>query len=110
MSRGNSTVSHSSDTILNGALMSDLHEFLSEETAAGQAYRLQIRGISNTEVNIHYTVNGEPVRVFAVHLDQHGETSLNVSGTSKKGLYRFVGYQIAGTPEWVQAAGTIRVD
>jgi hypothetical protein len=77
---------------------------------AGQAYRLQIRGVSNTEVNIRYTRNGDPVQSFAVHLDQHGEASLNVSENSKKGLYHFVGFQVAGNPEWVQAAGTIRVD
>jgi hypothetical protein len=77
---------------------------------AGQAYRLRIHGISNTEVNVHYTVNGGPVHVFAAHLDQNSETKFNVSENSEKGLYHFVGFQVAGTPGWVQAAGTIRVN
>jgi len=77
---------------------------------SGQTYRLKLHGVTNTEANIRYTVNGSPVRVFAVHLDENGEASLNVSEASEKGVYYFVGFQVAGTPEWVQAAGTIRVN
>jgi len=77
---------------------------------AGQTYRLRLRGIANTEANIRYTVNGSPTRVFAVHLDENGEAKFNISESSEKGVYYFVGFQLAGTTEWVQAAGSIRVD
>jgi hypothetical protein len=77
---------------------------------AGQTYRLKLRGIENTEASIRYTVNGSPVRVFSVHLDENGEAKFRISEASEKGLYHFVGFQVAGTPEWVQAAGTIRVN
>ena len=77
---------------------------------AGQTYRLKLHGIANTEANIRYTVNGSPIRVFAVHLDHNGEAKFNISEASEKGVYYFVGFQVAGTPEWVQAAGTIRVN
>jgi hypothetical protein len=76
----------------------------------GQTYRLRIDGIAEKEVKIHYTLNGSPVRVFAAHLDRNGETTFDVSPASERGLYHFVGFQVAGTSEWIQAAGTIRVN
>jgi hypothetical protein len=77
--------------------------------AAGQNYKLMINGLSNTAVNIHYTVNGGPVRTFATHLDKNSETRLTISDQTEKGLYRFVGFQTAGTPDWTQAAATFSV-
>jgi hypothetical protein len=77
---------------------------------AGQTYRLKLRGIANTEANIRYTVNGSPIRVFSAHLDGNGEAKFNISETSEKGVYYFVGFQLAGNPEWIQAAGTIRIN
>ena len=65
---------------------------------AGQTYRLKLHGIANTEANIRYTVNGSPVRAFAIHLDENGEAKFNISEASEKGLYYFVGFQIAGDP------------
>jgi hypothetical protein len=78
--------------------------------SAGQAYRLRIEGITDTEVKIHYTLNGSPVRVFAAHLDHNGEAKFDVSQGSERGLYHFVGFQVVGTPDWIQAAGTIIVN
>jgi hypothetical protein len=77
---------------------------------AGQTYRLRLHGIANTEANIRYTVNGSPIRVFAAHLDQNGEAKFDISESSEKGVYYFVGFQLAGNPEWIQAAGTIRIN
>ncbi len=76
----------------------------------GQDYRLRISGLTSTEVNIHYTLNGGPIRVFAAHLDNNSEARFNTSEKTERGLYRFVGFQVAGTPEWVQTAGTIQVN
>jgi hypothetical protein len=75
----------------------------------GQDYRLRISGLTNTEVNLHYTLNGGPVRVFPAHLDSNSEARFNISDKTEKGVYRFVGFQLAGTPDWVQAAATIQV-
>jgi hypothetical protein len=76
----------------------------------GQTYRLRLHGIENTEANIRYTVNGSPIRVFAAHFDENGEAKFNISETSEKGVYYFVGFQLAGNPVWIQAAGTIRIN
>ena len=36
--------------------------------------------------------------------------SNNISEASEKGVYYFVGFQLAGNPEWIQKAGTIRIN
>ena len=76
----------------------------------GQDYRLRISGLTNTEVNIHYTLDGGPIRVFTAHLDNNSEARFNTSEKTEKGLYRFVGFQVAGTTDWTQAAGAIQVN
>lgn len=77
--------------------------------AAGQDYRLSISGLANTEINIHYTLNGGPVRAFAIYLDNNSEARFNISDKTEKGFYRFVGFQMPDTPDWIQAAATILI-
>jgi len=78
---------------------------------AGQKYRLSIAGLSNADVKIHYTLNGGPVHAFDAHLDENHRAAFDVSGSTEKGLYKFVGFRLPGSEEdWRQAAASIRID
>jgi hypothetical protein len=76
----------------------------------GQKYRLAVSGLRNAEVTVHYTLDGGPVRAFKAHLDDHGEVTFEISPSTQKGLYKFVGFSRAGINEWFQATSSIRID
>ncbi len=78
--------------------------------AAGQRYWLSIKPLGNEDVSLHYTLNGGPVQAFETHLNGEGRSEFDVSSTTEKGLYKFVGFRINGSEEWIQAAGSIRID
>ena len=78
--------------------------------AAGQKYQLSITGLPNTDVTVHYTLDGGPVHAFAAHLDENHQVRFDVSGSTEKGLYKFVGFRPAGTEDWEQAAASVRIN
>lgn len=76
----------------------------------GQKYRISITGLPNADVTFHYTLDGGPVHAFSAHLDASQQVSFDVSETTAKGLYKFVGFHAAGSPDWEQAAAAIRIN
>jgi hypothetical protein len=77
---------------------------------AGEKYRISIPTVKNSDVSLHYTLDGSPVRVLMTHLDDQAQASLDISEGMEKGVYKFVGFRQAGAEEWFQVAGSIRVD
>jgi hypothetical protein len=77
---------------------------------AGQTFQLSVTGLTDTEVAFHYARDGGPVQLFVAHLDNNHQASFNVSQATQKGLYRFVGFRMPGTSDWIQAAGTIQIN
>src|SRR2546425_501446 len=76
----------------------------------GEKYWLSIAGIEDSDVTLHYSVDGSPVRAVTAHFDNHHQASFDVSDQTHKGLYKFVGFRKAGTEDWIQAAASIRID
>jgi hypothetical protein len=81
-----------------------------ESAKAGEKYRISISALKNSDVTVHYTLNGDPVRAFTTHLDDQGQASFDVTEGTEKGVYKFVGFRKAGTEEWFQLAGAIRIN
>ena len=77
---------------------------------SGEKYRLSIAGLENSDVTLHYTVDGSPVRAITAHFDDHHQASFETSDETGKGLYKFVGFRKAGTEDWIQAAASIRIN
>ena len=80
-----------------------------DTATVGQQYRVAISTLAKADVTLHYTLDGGPVHAFTAHLDDRGEAAFDILPATSKGLYKFVGFQIAGTPEWYQAATSIRI-
>jgi len=76
----------------------------------GEKYWLSIAGLENSDVTLHYTVDGSPVRAITAHFDDHHQASFETSDETGKGLYKFVGFRKAGTEDWIQAAASIRIN
>jgi hypothetical protein len=81
-----------------------------EAVKAGGKYRFSISALKNSDVTVHYTLNGNPVRAFTAHLDDQGQASFDVTEGTEKGIYKFVGFRKTGTEEWFQLAGSIRIE
>lgn len=77
---------------------------------SGEKYWLLISGLENSDVTLHYTVDGSPVRAITAHFDDHHQASFDVSDQTCKGLYKFVGFRKTGTEDWIQAAASIRIN
>ena len=81
-----------------------------ETVRTGEKYRLSISALKDADVTLHYTLNGSPVHAFTTHLDDQGQASFDISERTEKGVYKFVGFRKAGTEEWFQIAGSIRIN
>jgi hypothetical protein len=77
---------------------------------AGDKYSLSLAPLANSDVMLHYTLNGGPVHAFAAHLDDRSRASFDISEHTEKGLYKFVGFRKPGTDDWFQLAGSIRIE
>jgi hypothetical protein len=86
----------------------ELHLSTAEIYGAGH-YMLTISGARNVLVRIAYALNGGPVEMFSARLDGHGSVTFNVSRHSRKGVYRFTAFNIAGTDDWIASDQTLTV-
>jgi hypothetical protein len=77
---------------------------------AGGKYSLSLSPLTNSDVTLHYTLNGGPVHAFAAHLDNRSEAIFDISEHTEKGVYKFVGFRKPGTDDWFQVAGSIRIE
>jgi len=77
---------------------------------AGDKYSLSLIPLTNSDVTLHYTLNGGPVHAFAAHLDNRSAATFDISEHTEKGLYKFVGFRKPGTDDWFQLAGSIRIE
>src|SRR5262249_46788180 len=75
----------------------------SEVTAGKDKYSLHISGLRNTAVRIGYRVNEGQLETFVTMLDDEGEVTFDVSSDIRRGTYKFVAFNISGTPEWIRA-------
>ena len=79
------------------------------EASTGEAYFVEIDGIRNEKVQVAYTRDDRPIDAFTATLDSEGRASFTVSGATQRGMYRFVGFNIVGQPDWFKANATIVV-
>jgi hypothetical protein len=77
--------------------------------AGRDKYTLSIRRVKDTAVQIAYTFNNGPLEVFTVRFDADGRATLDVSKGTGKGVYRFWGFKIQGSPSWFRSEHTLTV-
>jgi len=74
------------------------------------SFWIVITGARNVTAKIAYIVDKGPTQVFEVALDHQGQSRLDVSESTRKGVYRFVGFAIAGEYSWIRSDATITVE
>jgi hypothetical protein len=79
------------------------------EVVAGDSYVLTIAELADTEISIHYVLNGGPVESFTTRLDSNGSARFYVSSHTRKGFYRFVGFNLPESSESRRSNATIIV-
>ena len=79
------------------------------EVRAGESYTLSVSGVQKLEVRIAYTIDDGRLETFTANLDEKGQAKFDVSPSTKKGLYRFLGFNISGQSEWIRSDATISV-
>jgi len=76
---------------------------------AGQNYTLTIQGASANSVLLRYRIDDGTVEQFSVQLDEQGRVAFNVGDKTRRGLYRYIGFQLSGHIPWFAADATLRV-
>jgi hypothetical protein len=91
---------------------SDLHALpLSLQTVRpGNSFVIEITGAHDAVVKIAYIVDNGPTQVFEAHFDHQTHSRFNVTNSTRKGHYRFVGFKIDGDNTWIQTTATITVE
>jgi hypothetical protein len=79
------------------------------EVTRGHGYGLTISGAAMRPAMIHYRLNDGPIKKFAVRLDSNSHIEFHVDLGTPVGVYRFVGFQVAGHVEWAAADATLVV-
>jgi hypothetical protein len=79
------------------------------EVALGDRYELAISGVHNSSVQLSYSRDTDPVEVFTAQLDSEGRITFEVSSSTKKGVYHYIGFKIEGQPDWFDSPATITV-
>jgi len=72
-------------------------------------YFLAISGLHNVPVSIVYALNDGPPEAFTVGLDAEGQITFDVSSGTRKGAYRFLGFNISGHKEWIRTDKSVTV-
>jgi hypothetical protein len=83
--------------------------FPTDVNAGRDRYSLAIRGLHDVSVRIVYALNDGPAEAFTVGLDAEGQATFNVSSGTRKGAYKFLGFNISGHDEWIRAGNTVTV-
>jgi hypothetical protein len=91
---------------------SDIHALsLSSQTVRPRnSFSIRITGTHDVVVKIAYIVDNGPTQVFDAHFDHLGQSRFNVTESTRKGFYRFVGFKIASENIWIQSTATITVE
>jgi len=79
------------------------------EVTIDEAYVLTIDGLADTEISIHYVLNDGPVESFSTRLDANGSARFFVSSHTRKGLYRFVGFNLPDSSQSRRSNATLVV-
>lgn len=80
-----------------------------QKVAPGESYVLRIDKLADTDINIHYVLNDGPIESFTTHLDSSGSAQFHVSSHTRKGFYRFIGFNLPRSPESIRSNATIIV-
>jgi len=90
---------------------SDLRLSLSTpKVAAGRdKYTLSIPQLGKAALRVAYTIDGGPLETFGTILDADGKVTFEVSPYTKRGVYRFEAFKVAGGTEWIRAGETLTV-
>jgi hypothetical protein len=77
---------------------------------AGDSFSIGISRTHEVVAKIAYVINNGYTQVFEVYLDQQGRSKLDVTETTQKGFYQFVGFALAGQKKWFGSDATITVE
>jgi hypothetical protein len=77
--------------------------------AGKESYSLTIDGIRDTVVRVTYRLNAESTATFDARLDSNGTITFPVSADARKGVYRFIAFNIPPQKGWIPANATITV-
>jgi hypothetical protein len=89
---------------------SDLQlELSTADVTAGDKYTLTIKNVSDMPVRIAYTIDRGPLETFRAALDNHGKVTFQISPQTRKGMYKFVAFNVSGNNDWVRAERTLTV-
>ena len=91
---------------------SDIHTFsLSSQTVRpSNSFSIGITGAHDAVVKIAYIIDNGPTQVFDAHFDRQGQSRFNVTGATRRGVYRFCGFQDCDENIWIQSTATITVE
>src|SRR5262249_8292711 len=84
-------------------------ELSAAEVTTGDNYTLTIENVSDMPVRIAYTIDRGPLETFRAALDSDGKVTFRISPETRKGMYRFVAFNVSGNNDWVRAERTLTV-
>jgi hypothetical protein len=79
------------------------------EIVSGKSYTMSVSGLRNMTVRIAYTIDDGSIEFFTADLDARGQAEFTVSAATKRGIYRFLGFNFANHPEWIRSNATLIV-
>lgn len=80
-----------------------------EVVAGKDFYFMQIKTLSNTDIEVQYRINGGPISVLNTRLNQEGRIRFFVSNLTPKGRFDFVAYRKPGESKWTRSQATLLV-
>jgi hypothetical protein len=91
---------------------SDIHTLSvsTQTTRPRESFFIVITGTHDAVVQIAYAVDHGPTQVFDANLDHQGQSRFDVSESTRKGAYRFVGFKLFGENSWIRSDAKITVE
>jgi hypothetical protein len=80
-----------------------------EVVAGRDSFSVQITRAPDGVAKIAYTLNDGPIETFETRLDHDGRSNFEVGASTRKGLYRFIGFNIQPGADWIRCSATVLV-
>jgi hypothetical protein len=90
---------------------SDAYRLIVErsDVTVNDSFAVTVTNVSERAVRIAYRLDGGAIETFSAYMDRNGRSAFNISPSTRKGSYEFVGFNIGGQQGWIRAESTITV-
>jgi hypothetical protein len=82
----------------------------SQRIRPSESFFIGITETHDVVVKVAYIIDNGPTQVFEADLDHDGRSRFDVSDSTRKGAYRFVGFKIPGESSWIRSDAKITVE